>query len=580
MDTLNKLQTDSPEPFNDQQNSYLSGFLNGVQQRAIVFADLFDQYPGAQVEADEEEEEEILTAEERMKREEHPLDSYYRLVENARANKSPDKEEAFRFKWNGLFYLTPVHEHYMARLRIPGGQLNTYQLRGIAKTAQDLTTGYIQITNRCNFQVRLIAPKDTPAFLTRIQDIGLHCQGSGADNARNLTASPTAGFDPVELIDCSPYILELGRIILSTRTYYNLPRKFNISFDGGGLVSTVEDTNDIGAKAVYVTNEAGEKEVYFRIVLGGATGLLAFAEDFGVLVHPDQLVQVCCAIMRVFTKHGDRTNRKKARLKHLLEKMTLQEYLTHTEEELGYPLRKSTYTEGDFHWPNHDIPHSQVGAFAQSQPGLNYIGVNVPVGHISIKQLNKIADIADTFGNGQIRLTVWQNLIIPNIPDDQLEAAKTAIKKTGLDWEQSHIKSGFIACTGSKYCKYAATDTKGHALDLMKKLDKRITLDQPINIHFTGCPHSCAQHYMGDLGLLGAKTADGLEAYHVFVGGGFGKNRAFGRQVFTALEATSLEATVAHMLQTYMDKRGTPEETFQEFTNRYNLNELQVLFSN
>ena len=164
----------------------------------------------------------------------------------------------------------------MARLRIPGGQLKSFQLREIAAIAKELTTGYVQITTRANLQMRLIQPKDAPEFLRRIQSIGLHTRGSGADNIRNLTSNPTAGIDPYEIIDSTPYVQELAQFIIAHREFYDLPRKFNIAFDGGGLIGSVEDTNDIGLKAVKV----GE-QVAFRIVLGGATGHKAFARDLG-----------------------------------------------------------------------------------------------------------------------------------------------------------------------------------------------------------------------------------------------------------------------------------------------------------
>src|SRR5439155_27358887 len=225
-----------------------------------------------------------LIFEERVKRELHPLDAYPQLVENAINNKTPDKEDIFRFKWNGLFFLTPAKEAFMARLRIPGGLLKTFQLRELANIAKELTSGYVQITTRANLQIRLIQPKDAPEVLRRIQSVGLHTRGAGADNIRNLTANPTAGIDPYEVINVLPFCQELAQIIINDRSFYDLPRKFNIAFDGGGLIGTVEDTNDIGVKAVKV----GE-EVLFRIALGGATGHKAFARDLGVVVTPAEI---------------------------------------------------------------------------------------------------------------------------------------------------------------------------------------------------------------------------------------------------------------------------------------------------
>src|SRR4030095_5195072 len=198
----------------------------GWRNRGLTFSEV---EPSPQGEAAKPRFDELIF-EERVKRELHPLDAYPLLLENAAANQAPDKENIFRFKWNGLFYLTPQKEAFMARLRIPAGQLKSFQLREIARVAQELTTGYIQITTRANFQLRLIQPKDAPEVLRRIQSVGLHTRGAGADNIRNLTSNPTSGIDPHELIDVMPYCQELAQIILNDRSLYDLPRKFNIAF--------------------------------------------------------------------------------------------------------------------------------------------------------------------------------------------------------------------------------------------------------------------------------------------------------------------------------------------------------------
>ncbi|MDD5199580.1 MAG: NirA family protein [Terrimicrobiaceae bacterium] len=557
------------QPLSPEQRTYLDGFFAGVQQRAVVFADLFPEHNAPQQESAEDELPQV--AEERIKNEEHPLDSYYRLVENARHNQPPDKEETFRFKWNGLFYLTPVKDAFMARLRIPGGQLMSHQVRELARIAKELTTGYVQVTTRANLQLRLIEPKNTPEFLRRVQAIGLHTRGSGADNIRNLTSNPTAGIDPVEIIDCTRYVRELADFIIEHREFYNLPRKFNIAFDGGGLIGSVEDTNDIGVKAVQIGGEAR-----FRIALGGATGHKAFARDLGVLVPPEDIVKVVVALVRVFIANGCRTDRKKARLKHLLDTWTLDQYLAETEKLLGAPLRRASLEP--LSYPAEHLSHSHIGAYPQRQRGLNYLGIALPAGQITPRQLVRLAELSKLYGSGELRLTVWQNFILPNIPDAFLETVKKAVIRIGLDHRQSNIASGVIACTGNRYCKFSSTDTKGHALELTKYLEKRIALDRPINIHVTGCPHSCAQHYMGDIGLLGAKTRDGREAYHVCVGGGFGNRAAIGRQVFQAMPFEELKPVLERMLRVYLREREAGE-SFQAFTVRHDLNALQTLFS-
>lgn len=556
------------EPLTAAQKDYLEGFFSGLAARGLKFSDV-EAAPPRETAGPPEE----LIFEERVKRELHPLDAYSQLLENASRNQPPDKECTFRFKWNGLFYLAPNKEAFMARLRIPGGLVKAYQLREIASVAKELTTGYVQITTRANLQIRLIQPKDAPEVLRRIQAVGLHTRGAGADNIRNLTANPTAGIDPHELIDVLPLCQELAQIILNDRAFYNLPRKFNIAYDGGGLIGTVEDTNDIGAKAV----KLGE-EVLFRIALGGATGHQAFARDLGVLVPPAELNQVVAALVRVYIAHGNRTDRKRARLKHLLESWTLERYLAETEKVLGRALRKAPLDPSSLQYPGQKLPHSHIGVYPQKQHGLNFVGVAMPVGQLTPKQMFRVAELADLYGSGEIRLTVWQNFIIPNVPDTYVGTLRKALRRIGFDTEQSHLRSGLVACTGNSYCRFAQANTKGHALELANYLEKKLTLDQPLNIHLTGCPHSCAQHYMGDIGLLATKVR-GAEAYHVFVGGGFGANQAVGRQIFSGIQFEELKQTLEKMLKGYLRHR-EPAESFQKFTQRCDLNSLQAIFSN
>ena len=554
-----------PEPirsagFTPEQKEYLSGLFAGVSARGQEFSAV----EPAPTHKD-------LIFEERVKRELHPLDAYEQIVENAINNKAPDKEDIFRFKWNGLFFLTPVKDAFMARLRIPGCVVTTFQLRELARVAQELTSGYVQITTRANFQMRLIQPKDAPEFLRRIQSVGLHTRGAGADNIRNLTANPTAGIDPVELIDTLPFCRDLGQIIINDRAFYDLPRKFNIAFDGGGLIGSVEDTNDIGVKAVKLGDE-----IVFRIALGGATGHKAFARDLGVVVPPAEINKVVAAVVRVYIANGNRGDRKKARLKHLLETWTPEKYLAETEKLLGKQLRRAPYDVAQMRWASQELPHSHIGDFPQKQRGLNYVGATCPVGHITPRQMLRLVELADSYGGGEIRLTVWQNFIVPNVPDAFVPTLKKALEKAGFATKQSHLASGVIACTGNSYCKFAQSNTKGHALELIRWLEKKVELDQPVNIHLTGCPNSCAQHYMGDIGCLGTKVR-GADGYHVFVGGGFGRNQAVGRLIFSGVSANELPLTLEKILRAYLKHR-QGKETFQQFTTRHEVGKLQEMF--
>ncbi len=555
-------------PLTSDQREYLTGYFAGLEAQGLRFADVEPApktagSPGA----------EDIIFEERIKRELHPLDSFPQLIENAQFDKAPDKEDLFRFKWHGLFFLAPAKEAFMARLRIPGGQLKSFQLRELAAVAGELTSGYVQITTRANLQMRLIQPKDAPEVLRRIQGVGLHTRGAGADNVRNLTANPTAGIDPQEVIDVMPFCQELAQIILHNRSFYDLPRKFNIAYDGGGLIGTVEDTNDIGVKAF-----RDGVEIYFRIAVGGATGHKAFARDLGVMVKPAELNRVITAMLQVYVSHGNRGDRKRARLKHLLDHWSLDRYLRETEKLLGYSLKRAPASPDAGGPSGSPSTHTHLGVYPQKQKGLNYIGVSVPVGVITPKQMRRVAEIAELYGSGEIRLTVWQNLILPNIADAYVETTKKALRKLGFPTEVSPIRGGMVACTGNSYCKFAQANTKGVAMSLASYLEKKITLDQPINIHVTGCPNSCAQHYMGDIGLLATKVRGG-EGYHVFVGGGFGNRQAVGRQVFTGISVGELPVTLERMLEGYLRRRQSGE-SFQHFTLRHDLNRLQAIFSN
>ena len=564
-----------------EQTAYLDGFFSGLRNRGLSFGDVIPN-PAAQPASRAVSNLEELIPEERIKRELHPLDAYPLLLQHAAANQAPDKENLFRFKWQGLFYLTPNKESFMARLRIPGGQLKTFQLREIANVAQELTTGYVQITTRANLQIRLIAPKDTAEVLRRIQGVGLHTRGAGADNVRNLTCDPTSGLDPLERIETLPLVHALAQVILNTREFYDLPRKFNIAVSGGGRISSVEDTNDIGWTAVKLERDKNgfKAGIYFRCALGGATGHKSFARDLGVLVTPEEVVPVTSALLRVYIAFGNRGDRKKARLKHLLETWTLDQYLAETEKVLGHPLpRDPLSAQLETRNPKPETAHPHVGVFQQKQPGLNWVGVVIPVGQITPRQMHRLAELADLYGSGEVRLTVWQNLIIPNVADGYVETLKKALVKMGFDWRQSNLKSGFIACTGNSYCKFASSNTKGHAIELMNHLDRKFQLDQPINVHLTGCPNSCAQHYMGDLGLLGAKVkveGESVEGYHIFVGGGFGSRQAVGRQLFQGVSVNMLKPTMEKIIGGWLQHR-TPGESFQSFTMRHDIGKLQEL---
>ncbi|NJM39149.1 MAG: NirA family protein, partial [Akkermansiaceae bacterium] len=278
-----------------------------------------------------------------------------------------------------------------------------------------------------------------------------------------------------------------------------------------------------------------------------------------------------------FIENGDRTNRKKARLKYLVDDWGIPKTLEETSKKLNFALRYFPLESCEPSLPK--IKHGHLGIHPQND-GKNYLGVLTPVGRMSCQQMRDIADIADRYGRGELRLTVWQNLIIPGIPDDQLEAATAAVLATGFDYRPAAITGGIIACTGSRGCKYAAADTKGNAVDLGNYLDSRVKLDSPVNIHLTGCNHSCAQHYIGDIGMMGVKVkntaGESVDGYNIVLGGGVDDTQAVAREIWKGIAYTDVPPMMEKLLVSYLAKR-IDGETFAQFTNRYSPEELQSL---
>lgn len=514
-----------------------------------------------------------LSAEETAKRKiGHGLDIWDDIVRHAASDKFPKGTDVFLFKFHGMFYVAPAQDAFMCRLRIPGGSMTAHQLAGLASLAEELGGGYADLTTRANLQVRQIRPKHVPEFLMGLSDLGIVSKGSGADNVRNVTCSPTSGIDSQELIDTLPIARRLHHHILHHRELYGLPRKFNIAFDGGGRVSSLEDTNDIGFTAA---RHSPTKQVFFRLALGGITGHLDFARDTTVVVKPADAVAVCHAILLAFIEHGDRTDRKKARLKYVLDRMGLDGFLKECEKHYGKPFDRLPAGEWEPRPPV--AKHDHVGVHKQKQSGMNYIGVVLPVGRMTAAQMRGLADIATRFGSGTIRLTVWQNLLITDIPDRLLGEVKSALTDLSLHWLATSVRAGLVACTGAAGCKYASADTKRHALMIADELDSRIQLDQAVNIHLTGCPHSCAQHYIGDIGLLATKVGDDArEGYHLFVGGGYGVEQRMGVEVARNVLAEDTPRVIETLLRSYQAGRAE-SESFFSYVSRRTPEELKSL---
>jgi ferredoxin-nitrite reductase len=564
--------------FTLDQKRYLEGFAAGFSARGGRGAPAAPAKPVGPDAAHLEAQDRVVAAggklcdQEKWKREEHPFDAYPRLVAEARDNAPPKPADNFRWRYYGLFYVAPAQDAYMCRLRIPNGLLTHWQLTGLADLAETHGGGYLHVTTRANIQIREIAPEDAVSVIETVQDLGLWSKGSGADNIRNVTGTPTAGVDPQELIDTRPYARAMHHHILNDRSLSGLPRKFNIAFDGAGKIGALEDTNDVGFQAVEIVEGHGSPpRVYFRLALGGITGHKDFARDTGVIVPPDEAIEVADAILRVFIDHGDRTNRAKARLKYLLDAWGFETFLAAVEEKLGRKLLRVP-AGAALARPRQDRG-AHIGAHRQKQPGLNWLGVSLPLGRLTPAQARGLANVAAQYGDGGLRLTVWQNVLLTGVADDKLAQAEAAIEALGVSTRASPLRTGLVACTGNSGCRFAAADTKRHALEIADYCESAALLDTPVNIHVTGCHHSCAQHYIGDIGLIGARVpindeGDTGEGYHILVGGGFAEDAAIARELYRDVRAEDAPRVVAGVLRAYRNNRASDSEDFAGFARR------------
>ncbi|WP_442937621.1 precorrin-3B synthase [Nostoc sp.] len=487
----------------------------------------------------------------------------------------------------GLFYATPAADGILSRIRIPGGIISSQQCRAIADIAEQHGGGYVDVTNRANLQVREIRTGINAEVLKHLQDIGLGSGNPAVDHIRNIMTSPTAGTDPQELIDTRPFVQGWDDYIAAHPALSGLSAKFSVCFDGGGIIRVCDRLNDIAFVAVLVKGN-----VYFRLYLSvGAKG--EPPSDIGILLLPDECLPVLAALADVYLVHSNTTSQGRLRLLELLNTLGCENYLQEVKQHLPFPL---LYSERKDLTPQPPSLHSRsvskrgkkeqserkyqhIGIHPQRQQGLFYLGVVLPLGRLESKQIRGLADLAAKYGSGTLRLTPWQNLLITDIPQQWVGDVQSEIAFLGLDTSTTNIKSALVACSGKKGCATSATDTKDHALALAEYLETRLTLDYPVNIHFSGCEKSCAQHSKSDITLLGVsiEAENGtVEGYQVYV---CDRKQKFGREIYQYVTFAELPILIERMLCVYKIQRLNSDESFGEFANRYALAQLQKLIN-
>ncbi|MEG4010498.1 precorrin-3B synthase [Microcoleus sp. Pol11C1] len=473
----------------------------------------------------------------------------------------------------GLFYGSQARDGVLSRMRIPGGILNAQQCRTIADLADQYSTGCLQVTNRANLQIREVNSEIAPEVWNRLQELGIASRRVEVDPIRNIMASPTAGIDRQQLLDTRPLVKAWDDYLQTHSELSELSPKFSIGFDGEESVSIQALRNDILLAACGRSTQSG---IVFRLHLNG---------DTGILIQESQCISVLAALASTYleyTKNRPRIDGKKPRLRHLLADWGAESYLERVQQNLPFSWQ---FTSCTFPKNSQDasseksLPHHRhLGIHPQRQSGFSYMGIALPIGRLESKQLRNLANLAQKLASGTLRLTPWQNLLISDIPNSQLFEVKQQVADLGLHSSATRLDSCLVACAGSSGCASAATDTQSHALAMVRDLAQKLTIDLPINIHFSGCQKSCAQHHPIDITLVGIQIERGgetIEGYDIYAGR---KDLPFGRQIFQAVSAIEMPDAIERMLRVYQRFR-EPVESLGEFVDRQAIDQLQELLS-
>jgi sulfite reductase (ferredoxin) len=527
--------------------------------------------------SDEERKETAAQRVERIKRERAPwsiMDDIRRYAREGFAS-IPNEDLTVRFRAWGLYTQgdgrgTRGEEmpFFMMRVRTPNGLLTSEMVRTIADVSDRYARGSIDITNRQNFQLHWLRIEDIPDVWEELARVGWTSQGACGDNTRTVTGCPLAGVLHDELIDASPIALEVDRFLNGNADYANLPRKFKITITGCPHWCTYPEINDVGATAV----RRSDGVVGFHVRIGGGLSTRPhLALLLPAFVHPEQLPRVVEAVVAIFRDSDElRLNRAKARMKFLFVNhgWTPERFLAEVERRSGLtldPPAPESPPEGSY--------RDHVGLGPQKQTGLHFAGFSVGSGRITTEQLRRIAALAGRHGSGTLRLSAMQNILVLDVPSEHIPAFEAEAADVGISLGgSSPFQRGTASCTGTEYCKLAITETKHFSIRLARELEDRLPgFTDAIKLHVTGCPNSCGQHWIADVGLQGilVRQAGGVEVegFDFFVGGGLGLRSGLAHRVGFRTVADDVPDALERLFTAYTSSRDVGE-TFRAWTGR------------
>ena len=508
-----------------------------------------------------------LTPQETLKLEKDGLDVIHDLYRYAKTGFASIAETDFeRLKWFGVYRQKPKESgFFMLRTKIPGGQLSAAQARAISRITDKFAHGFSDITTRQTIQMHWLKIEQFPEIFAELDSVGITTSGACGDDTRNVVGCPVAGIDPEEIIDATPQLREVNANMTNNREFSNLPRKYKISVSGCCIRCAQPDINCCSLFGIRRGGEVG----YGIMVGGGLSSAPHLAQILPFFIRPEQVWPVVKAVSEIFRDEGYRLKRNRARFKFLVADWGAEKMAAAVQERLGFKLEAHT----DFSFPK-DQETDHLGIHAQKQPGLYWVGINFAGGRIRNSLLEKVAGLAEKHaapGLDAIRLTAKQNLLMLNIPEANLPALKADLDAAGLVYESSNFRKGCVSCTGIEFCNLAVAETKNRMIELVGQLEATSGwYKDKIRIHFSGCPSSCGQHQVADIGFRGARTkvnGEQVDAYDAFIGGRLGQNRRFNELLKGKIIAKDVHLFIDKLLHVY-DSKKQEGETFAGFCDR------------